>query len=86
MHKHKRPYSGRRTGEKDRDSSASRTPQQNELVLKCMSTWGHASVLGITEIEVYDSQGKKIELLRGMLTLRNIGTGGSADVGRLIDG
>lgn len=54
--------------------------------MKCWSTWGHASVLGITEIEVYNQNGNKIPLMPGMIGLKNIGSGGSANVSRLIDG
>eukprot|EP01022_Parablepharisma_sp_SALTPOND_P020436 TRINITY_DN372_c0_g1_i1.p1 TRINITY_DN372_c0_g1~~TRINITY_DN372_c0_g1_i1.p1 ORF type:complete len:1264 (-),score=175.40 TRINITY_DN372_c0_g1_i1:6620-10411(-) len=58
-------------------------PKKNELVFRILSTWGHPHVAGLTEIELYDTQGKKIV---APLSARNLGPGPTQPTMKLTNG
>jgi len=57
--------------------------QKTELVFRILSTWGHPHVVGLTELELYDVQGKRII---APLQARNLGTGLTQPILRLTNG
>eukprot|EP00826_Nyctotherus_ovalis_P045761 TRINITY_DN5095_c0_g1_i2.p1 TRINITY_DN5095_c0_g1~~TRINITY_DN5095_c0_g1_i2.p1 ORF type:complete len:385 (-),score=70.28 TRINITY_DN5095_c0_g1_i2:53-1207(-) len=64
-------------------SSVAQKTKRNELVIRVLSTWGHPHVAGLTEVELYDNEGKKIE---ATLTVRHLGSGPTQPVERLVNG
>ena len=74
IHKSKRPYSG-----KVNDHS-------HDLEIKVLSTWGHAHLAGLTEIEVFSAGQELIKLTQAMITVRNSGVGALSNPGKIIDG
>jgi len=57
--------------------------KKRQLVFKIISTWGHPYVAGLTEIELYDAQGK---LINTPLTAKNLGDGPTQPTSRLTNG
>ena len=77
IHKHKRPYSSK-SSEVKKDT--------NELVLKVISTWGHAYLVGLTELELFDSDYSRITVPSNSVQIRNSGPGVFSRVERMLDG
>ena len=74
IHKGKRPYSGK-------------VPEHShELEIRVLSTWGHAHLAGLTEIEVFSAGQEAIRLSPPMIHVRNAGVGALSNPGKLIDG
>jgi len=46
--------------------------KRNELVIRIISTWGHLHVVGLTEVELFDNEGKRMDV---GLTVRHTGSG-----------
>ena len=74
IHKGKRPYSGKVN------------EHSNELEIKVISTWGHAHLAGITEIELFTSNHELIKITQNMIQIRNSGTGALSNPAKMIDG
>jgi len=51
-----------------------------------MSTWGSISQAGLTELQVFDEEGQKIELKPSGFHLRNCGLTSIKNISRIIDG
>lgn len=58
----------------------------NELILRIMSTLGNPHVCGITEIELFDENARKIQLVPSCIMVRNQGKGPKVAVDKLING
>jgi protein JBTS26 len=74
IHKGKRPYSGKTNS------------HVYEIEIKVISTWGHAHLAGVTEIEVFSSSQDIIKLTQNMIHVKNSGPGALSNPGRMIDG
>lgn len=50
---------------------------RNELLIRVMSTHDNPHLCGLTEIEVFDKNCKKIAILPSWITLKNLGGAGN---------
>lgn len=62
------------------------TIKHNEVVIRVLSTLGNPHVCGLTEIELFDTHGKRIELSPSCIMIRNQGRGPKVPVDKLING
>lgn len=74
IHKGKRPYSGKVN------------EHSHEIEIKVLSTWGHAHLAGLTEVEFFNSNHDLIKVLQNMIHIKNSGTGALSNPGKMIDG
>lgn len=77
IHKHKRPYSSKGNEEKK---------EFFEIELRVLTTWGHAHLVGLTEIEVFNENSEQIKLIPSNLQIKNTGHGVLSNPSKLIDG
>lgn len=47
----------------------------NEIIIRVLSTLGNPHVSGLTEIEVFDENAKKINVTPSCIMIRNLGKG-----------
>jgi len=88
LHKHKRPYSGseRKSQSQQPQSYQPSQPAQHELVLRVLSTWGHAYQAGLTEIELLSLTGLKIPIPPALIRARNEEGSSLANPSKMVDG
>jgi hypothetical protein len=59
---------------------------RNELVLRVISTLGNPHVCGLTEIELFDQKGSRINLPPACIIVKNHGKGPKVSAEKLING
>lgn len=57
-----------------------------ELVLRILSTWGSPHLAGLTEVEVFNLEGEKIQVSPGTIQVKNQGIGALSNVMKLVNG
>ncbi len=57
-----------------------------KIMLLVISTWGHAHVAGLTEVEVFSRDGCKVPVPPAAVQIFNAGTGPKASMNRLVNG
>jgi len=60
--------------------------QEHQLQFRIMSTWGSISQAGLTDIQLFDEEGKKIEVKPSDFHLKNCGLSSIKTINRLVDG
>ena len=56
---------------------------KKEILLRILSTWGHAQQAGLTEVQIYNSKGMKIHVPTAAVQSRNIGQGPRVPLSRI---
>ena len=74
IHKGKRPYSGKIN------------EHTCEIEIRVFSTWGHAHLAGLTELEFFASSQEQIKVAAGQIQIRNAGPGALANPGKMVNG
>lgn len=74
IHKGKRPYSGKIN------------EHTCEIELRVLSTWGHAHLAGLTEIEFFSSSQDQIKIPAGQIHIKNAGIGALSNPNKLVNG
>ena len=74
IHKGKRPYSGKVN------------EHMCEVEIRVFSTWGHAHLAGVTELEFFASSQEVIKVAAGQIQIRNAGPGALANPGKMVNG
>ncbi len=59
---------------------------KQELVLKILKTYGNPHLCGLTEIEIFDQNSQKIQLVPASISVRNLGQGPKSSLIKLLDG
>ncbi|CAG9311860.1 unnamed protein product [Blepharisma stoltei] len=77
IHKHKRPYSSKGNEEKK---------EFTEIELRVLTTWGHAHLIGLTEIEAFNENSENIRLNPSNIQIKNTGHGVLSNPSKLVDG
>ena len=74
IHKGKRPYSGKVN------------EHTCEIELRVLSTWGHAHLAGLTEIEFFSSSQDQIKIPPGQIHIKNAGVGALSNPNKMVNG
>lgn len=59
---------------------------RNELVIRVLNTYGNPHICGLTEIELFDENAKKITLGPSSIFVRNLGQGPKISLDKLMNG